>query len=456
MKFKTKITLEFSIYVGLILAAFSILVYYFSANYRENNHYERLKNRAISNVKLFSGDLPEITPAILKIIRENSPNLLVKERIDIYDSLNNNVFNSNDDSFNISSQFINEIRIAKEVKFQYGDREGIGYYYTGKARHLVIVLSAHDKVGKDRLFFLRNLLIVMFFTIMFFTIILSRIYANSTISPLIRIVNQIKSISGFNLNLRIDEGRGIEEMAIIASEFNKMLDRLETSFELQKNFVSNASHEFRTPLSKMISKLEVSLMDTRINSETKELLTSLLKDIWGINKLTTGLLFLAQANLDPSQLPSDIVRIDELILQVVSNLMKSNKGYEVEIDFKEYPEDENRLLISVNEQLIFISIYNILENACKYSSDKKANVEISVKGNRIEILISDKGIGIPDEEMERIFETFYRASNVKNITGHGIGLSLSRKIILLHKGDFLIESKLNAGTSVVITLPIFE
>ena len=455
MKFKTKLTLEFSIYVGCILAVFSLLVYYFSANNREIRHYSRLRNRAMTTVKMFSKDIPGITPTIVNTIRKNDFSILSKERVDIFDSLNRNVYSSNDDSFKITNQFIDNIRKSGEIKFKYSGREGVGYCYNSKSDNLVIVLSAYDKFGYERLVFLRNLLMIMFAAIMLFTIILSRIYANSTIAPLINLVNQIKRISGFNLNPRINNPkRGAEEMAIIATEFNQMLDRLETSFEMQKNFVSNASHEFRTPLSKMISKLEVSLMNPDIEPETKELLSSLLIDIWNINKLTNGLLFIAQANLDPSQLPINIIRTDELILQIVSDLLKANKDYEVNLEFKVFPEDENKLLISVNEQLIYIAIYNIVENACKYSGDHKAQVEINVTDKEIVILISDTGIGIPEEEIERVFETFYRAGNVNKIAGHGIGLALSRKIIHLHQGKFLLESKLNTGTTVTITLPI--
>ncbi len=122
------------------------------------------------------------------------------------------------------------------------------------------------------------------------------------------------------------------------------------------------------------------------------------------------------------------------------------------IDFKEMEEDDS-LSIYGNESLIKTVFVNLIDNAVKFSSNKTAQLNISFKDQNISIEFIDKGIGINLEDMEHIYEPFYRANNAQDIKGHGIGLSLCKKIVELHKGSINVSSVINKGTHVLVQLP---
>ncbi|MBL7918507.1 MAG: HAMP domain-containing histidine kinase, partial [Bacteroidia bacterium] len=186
--------------------------------------------------------------------------------------------------------------------------------------------------------------------------------------------------------------------------------------------------------------------------EGREVLKSLLFDIKQLNKLSNGLLDLAQASLDISEIKLNNVRIDELIGFARAELLKRNKDYKVILNFSEFP-DENWLILTANEQLLKSALLNVLENACKYSKDQTASLEIMFDEKYIYLFISDKGIGISEEDIKQVFEPFFRAGNVKNYNGHGIGLTLTKKIIELHNGSITIKSLVGIGTTIEIKIP---
>lgn len=454
MQIRTRLTYQFTIIVALILIIFSSAIYYFSSNYREQEFYSRLKDKAITTAKLLSQDVQEISPSIMKTIDKNSVNNLPLENVSVYDFRNILLYNSNDnDSAIASSEFINNIRLKKEIRYSVGKSEAIGVLFEGRFDRFVVIASAFDKYGFSKLRFLKYVLLIGVLVTIGLTVITGLFFSRQALQPIANVVMQVDKITVSNLYSRVNEGNGTDEIAMLAIKFNKMLERLEAAFEMQRSFVANASHELRTPLTSLTGQIEVSLMNDKINEETKSLLQSLLEDIKNLNELSNGLLDLAQANLDISEIKLAQVRIDELIGLATAELLKRNKEYKVSVDFKEFPEDEEKLTLTGSEHLLKAAFINIVKNACKYSTDKEAAVVISFLQGGIHIIVTDKGIGIPQKDLERIFEPFFRSENAKAYSGHGIGLTLTERIIELHRGTISIHSEINKGTSVDIVLP---
>jgi signal transduction histidine kinase len=121
--------------------------------------------------------------------------------------------------------------------------------------------------------------------------------------------------------------------------------------------------------------------------------------------------------------------------------------------FGELPEEDEKLLVFGNEELLSTAIKNIVINACKYSDNHLAEVKLACYHNVINIFIKDEGNGIADAEKENIFQPFYRADNKKMHQGFGLGLSLAYQIIKLHKGQISLESVVHKGTVFSVTLP---
>jgi signal transduction histidine kinase len=281
-------------------------------------------------------------------------------------------------------------------------------------------------------------------------------YANRALKPMSDVVKQVDKINIASLNMRVNEGNRTDEIAQLAITFNHMLERLETAFEMQRSFVSNASHELRTPLTSITGQIEVSLMKSRTQPEYEAILESVLEDIKNLNALSNGLLDLAKASSDISAMAIRNLRIDEILWETRAELLKRNKEYSISIQFGEAIDDESELTVQGNEHLLKIAMTNVMENACKYSADQSVLVALSVENKNVVAGFTDHGIGIDPNDLNHIFQPFYRAGNAKNITGNGLGLSLADKIISLHGGTIALVSELNKGTVVTISIPFIS
>jgi signal transduction histidine kinase len=147
------------------------------------------------------------------------------------------------------------------------------------------------------------------------------------------------------------------------------------------------------------------------------------------------------------------LRVDELIWQTKDDLLKHHAEFIINIDLDENLDDEFKLTIRGDDQLLKAAFTNIIENGCKYSNDRTTNVFIQSSDGAVVLRFRDNGIGIPPADLPNIFEPFYRGTNTKNIKGHGIGLSMVKGIIRLHKGTIHLHSAAGSGTTVMVSLP---
>lgn len=450
---RTRLILQFTGIVTFILVLYTFIIYFFSATYRQSEFYSRLENKAMNTARLLI-EVNEVDYDLLKVIDRNTINALYNEKVVIYDYKDQQIYNSlDDDTINVSKELLDNIRLKKEIRYRQGEYEVIGLLYTDKYDRFVVIASAIDKYGHRKLNYLRWIIIVGFFTSIGLTVIMGRKFANKALKPMSDVVKQVDKITIASLNMRVNEGNGTDEIAQLAITFNRMLERLESAFEMQRSFVSNASHELRTPLTSITGQIEVSLMKPRTREEYEAILESVLEDIRNLNALSNGLLDLAKASSDISAIAIRALRLDEILWETRTELLKRNPHYTISILFSEPIEDELQLTVQGNEHLLKIAMINVMENACKYSADKTVVVSLSVADNVIICEFSDKGIGIDPAEIGQIFQPFFRAKNVKNIVGNGLGLSLADKIIALHQGTISIVSELNKGTQVTVRIP---
>ncbi|MFN3939977.1 MAG: ATP-binding protein, partial [Chitinophagales bacterium] len=318
----------------------------------------------------------------------------------------------------------------------------------------VVLASAIDIYGKQRLKNLRNILIVAFSISLIILIIAGNIYAKRALLPISKLIKQVNNITANSMNLRLDEGNRTDEIAQLASTFNQMLDRLETAFKVQRNFIANASHEMRTPLTSITGQLEVLLMQKRSDREYTDAINSVLDDIKQMNNTSNRLLMLAQASAEVTTSALQPIRIDDLLWQARSEILKHNPDYKISIAFADWL-DETHMLVKGNALLLNSAIANLMDNACKYAADKTCTVQMDSYENNIALRFSDNGIGIEAKDLENITQPFFRGRNIGAIKGHGIGLSLVDKIVSVHNGTMQIHSEPGNGTVVTILIPVF-
>ena len=206
---------------------------------------------------------------------------------------------------------IDEIEQKNEIQFYQNDWQVIGIKYKFQGKEYVVTAAAYDGFGYIKLHNLLETCIIVFIISIVFLYIAGRFFSKKAFEPIVRMTDKAKTISATNLDLRLYTNESKDEISELATTFNKMLNRLENSFDSQKQFVSNISHELRTPLSAIITELELSTNKERNNEEYKVAILNTLQDAKKLAKLSNGLLDFAKANYDPSEIAFKQVRVDE-------------------------------------------------------------------------------------------------------------------------------------------------
>lgn len=429
-------------------------IYFSSASYRKEIFYNRLESKALNTAKLLI-EIEEIDAALLLKIEKDNPVNLPYERIIILDYKNDTLYNTNTSGELLFSQkSLDRVRRNYKVFYKQGDYEVLGLLYTTKFDHFIVVVAAKDIVGVLKLKNLGIVLLVATLMSLLLFFIAGWIYSGRALKPISDVVKRVEEISITRLNLRVSEGNGTDEIARLAKTFNQMLERLEISFAVQKDFIANASHELRTPLTSINGQLDVLLMKDRTSAEYKAVLSSVLEDIKSLIDLANRLLLIARTSSETSGNLNSKVRVDEVIWQIQEEMKKYNKDFHINISIDDSLNDSEQMVVFGDEYLLKTAFSNLIDNACKYSPDHTVNLLLEHIDNFIKITFEDRGIGIPEMEMDKITEPFYRGSNAKAYPGSGIGLQLVNQTIKGHSGTIHFFSELGSGTKITVTLPL--
>ncbi|MCM3570328.1 HAMP domain-containing sensor histidine kinase [Neobacillus mesonae] len=272
--------------------------------------------------------------------------------------------------------------------------------------------------------------------------------SNIIMRPITNMINTMEDIerSGVPKKITIHNDTK-DELQTLASTFNRMIDRLEENFEKQSQFVSDASHELKTPLT--VIKSYANLL-RRHGLEDKEMAEEAIQAIHSeatrIQKMTET--FLDVASLEKEiELETSVVNLVSLCQSILKQMKQVYKR-EINLHYQESP-----ILIMADELKIKQVIVILLDNAIKYSNGK-IDVFLDKNEENAIIRVKDSGIGIPQEEIKNIFERFYRVDKARSreTGGSGLGLHIAKRIIKLHKGEIRINSKEGEGTEVELIL----
>ncbi|NQD72072.1 two-component sensor histidine kinase [Sphingobacterium shayense] len=342
---------------------------------------------------------------------------------------------------------------AGPTNFKVGNKFYSTSVYFQNNKRYIIGISAENYFYSHHLAYLRSLLIISLVLGILFVIVVSLLVKRSFIKPVHRLIGEVEKFSSENLFLRLNEDREKGVLQKLAQTFNRMLNRIETSFETQKNFISNASHELNTPLTTIIGIADLALSKDRSVEQYQQSLKKILVSSENLERKTRALLMLAQTGYQNNTLKFTPVRIDQIIMDAEIAVKDINSKFHIKTDFSMLPEDSMKLKVNGSSALLQLAISNLVSNACKYSENHTAYVALGAVEKGVIILIKDKGIGIPEEELKFVYDPYFRASNVSFYSGYGIGLPLARNIIQMHEGKLTISSELAKGTTVRIELP---
>lgn len=454
MSIRYKIAILFAVLASFILTAVALSVYWFSIKERTDFFRLRLKNRAISTAQIASA-VTDSNYTIIKKLDVTSITTFADKSVTVIDYRNKTLYKYADVSgheISLTSDQIEEVKINDTYYFKSGNRTAVAIHYLTENDNLVALVAAYDQDGEIYLNNLKNLLLIAVMLSVVVSFVTGLFFANTLVNPIGKIINEVRLISSNNLSRRIPERGTKDELHQLGQTFNDLLNRLQESFIIQRRFISNASHELSTPLTSVSSQLEVALQKERTGEEYQEVLKSIHEDVKDLHLLTRSLLDIAKTGTEGS-IELSPVRIDEVLLKAASDVQKSNASCQVSINFETIPEDEDALTVFGNSNLLYISFKNLMENGCKYSNDQHTIVTTSFNKSVIAVAFQSKGEIIEQEEQQYIFQPFYRTEKVQHKEGFGLGLTLVKRILSLHKATIEVSSTKHEGTVFTVHLP---
>lgn len=273
------------------------------------------------------------------------------------------------------------------------------------------------------------------------------------LKPIRDLAGTMKRIKENGFQERMEGYKQKDELTELSNLFNEMMDELEQSFIQQKQFVEDASHELRTPVSILEGHLSLLNRWGKKDPEIlEESLAASIQEVERLKRLVIDLLELTRAETTRISLLQDKVDIEQMLTQVIKNIEMIHPDFHFQIKIKEEPLKP----ILISEQHLQQIIIILLDNAIKYSGDSN-NIELTAEQSNLKTIISvkDFGIGIPQENVSFVFNRFYRIDRARNRQkgGTGLGLSIAKRIIEKYKGNITIESEEGKGTKVSISLP---
>ena len=275
---------------------------------------------------------------------------------------------------------------------------------------------------------LGRVLLILSLSIWFTTLLLSRIVCQRALLPLRKMAQSAADIDAENLaNQRLPQVDSKDELATLKNSFNDLLDRLQISFERQRRFVGDASHQLRTPLTAILGQIEVALRRNRSNSEYQETLSTVLQRAIHLNKIVESLLFLAQTDSDAS--PPRVESID--LSTWLPDYLSSWSGHDRYESIHFESQVDSKCLVDAQPVMLAESLSVLIDNACKYSPPNTlVTVRLCRFAGQTQVQVLDNGYGIGKDEERQLFEPFFRAKSTRDrgIPGVGLGLSLAKRL----------------------------
>ena len=443
MKIKTKLALLYTSITVSILVIVFVFVYLLTSRTIDNNYYTLLFEKALLTAqKNFEKD--ELTQHAYQKMLDTYQNLLPETSEKVIVANNKQDAAVELQSF-LSNHQVEKLFNEKYIKFEVDNRAGVGIYYPDNEGNFVIIVTAENTQGEYIKATLKNILlaVLLISSIIIFGLLWWN--ARTITKPLQQMVDRMQKITANDLHLRLPERKGNDELAQTANYFNQMIERLEISFNSQKTFIANASHELKNPLTAIMGECEVMQLKDFTAGEYKGSIKQVEYEAGRLNSLVNNLLQLAQTDLDMSESNAEWLVVEDEIGAVINHFeLSKDRGRII------FEKNNSTYGIEANKHLFFVALQNIIDNACKYS-----DTQVIVKTDKIksgfQIAVIDMGIGIPATEKDKIFAAFYRAGNISGYKGSGIGLSLASKILKLSGADITIESVENKGTTVLVS-----
>jgi two-component system OmpR family sensor kinase len=440
------------LYALIITSLISGLIFFLYKDY-ETSLYKSIDENLIKEAKILpmEKENKEITNDNIEIIK------IIDEKLYKISNVNGIfIINNLDDSYfrwKLNRDLMNTTFKQGTISFETLNHKGENYrllYYPLKEKGIMrIGISLYDTEFK--LSQIKNLGKIFFPALFLISTIIALFFSWQAVNPFIQVKTLVENILSKGVEEKINFRARGREVDDLVSVLNKLLQNLVNLMNSYKNFISEVSHELRSPLTALRGNIEVALRKKRGVDEYEKVLQNNLANTIRLSKIIDNLLFLSKADNNMLELRMEYFDLSNLLRNIVEQ--KRDLAFSARLNIvEEYAEHVETF---GDMDLLMQALSNIIDNAIKYTNpDGIITIKTNIMDNSAAITISDTGTGIPKEEISHIFDRFYRSQkNRSPKQGIGLGLHIAKSIIDAHNGKILVKSQPNRGTEFTILLP---
>jgi signal transduction histidine kinase len=447
MKVQTRLSVISSVVFGVVFAAISVLIYGLFYSNAVKDIYKGLEKTSYL-IAFFYLEEDELSKEEFSNIKTQFHQFVSNTWYQIYNETDSISYGS--ESVQISHETLELIREKEKIAFKDNDFFCYGIFYRDNQGDFVVVSKERESELQAKLTLLLGILLLAFIIGVALIIFLSKILAYMAYRPFRNVIEQVNNISTNHLDVKIESPGTKDELQDLINTFNNLLQKISETFTIQKNFVKYVSHEFKTPLTSLLGNLEVFAIKKRMPEEYEAIAQKLIREITQLQEILDTLIIIS--DLREMTKNTSSFRVDELIWDIINRITESYKNARILVNMDIPPETENLLSTDKDRTQLLMALYNLIENAVKYSKGNAVHILMHEKNKRLCITIKDNGIGIPSDRLKNINQPFFRADNANNIQGSGIGLSIALRILEKNHLLYEIASEKDQGTTVQLIM----
>jgi signal transduction histidine kinase len=444
VKIRQRLALRFTLVSALVTGAILLFIFILTRGFVQVDFGRRLTQQSrLEAIHYATPTVRDVTPP--------ATFFLVNPNVSIYSDAGDLLYQKG--NYPIDDTWLTFMKENLLFNAQRGEYTTVGRKYDIDGTRYIVFVSDNDLPGQHELDILLKAIVLGYVASIVLSYAAGLYFSGKALQPVKHVIREVRQINHDNLSYRLKpakEDTTHDEIDELVMTFNALLNRIESAFRTQKRFVQNASHELKTPLTAIMAEAELALARDRQTDEYKRTLQVIMLETERLVTITQGLLTLARVEEGNEQSELELINVDALIAGVLTLFNRHYPERKISV-----AGETNNVQVQGNMQLLQAALVNITDNSVKYS-DGEITMTIQADKRQISIGVQDQGIGIPAHELNKIRSPLFRGSNVGDIQGAGLGLSLVDRIVKIHGGKLNIFSELGKGTHCVIVLPVHE
>lgn len=418
--------LGFSCYFALV----NLIIFLSFSRFRKDEFLSRLQSKALTIGNL----LPErenLENRMLQILERNHDKKLISEVAVVLDESGSVEYASGEIPKQLwEDHDIDIIKESGSLEKKIGKYDLFGMTYKLNGRNLIILVAGEDRYGYSKLQFIGFALSISFLTSLLAVWVVNRFFIQKQMKPLENFEEQIRTFSFSPAVKFLPVHSEIDEIRELTKSYNNLLSKVMEAFQTQREFNSNASHELKTPITRIAFQIEGLMNNPSLPKEVRVVTRKIHSEIHQLSDLVNSLLLLSMIDHEVTDQQEFPERIDDMIFEAYDSVHRDFPDFEMSFAIRMLHEDsENNLELKCLRPLMVSGFRNLLKNACIYSKRKSAHLDIEViDSSLLRVLVYNDGKLIQEEEIDKLFSPFVRGKNAKDVQGYGLGLRMTKRI----------------------------